>query len=162
MKDLINIEQDLTKLSGEHNLILQQTNLVHVNGEPGRGLAQQLHDRWPHCHPYDRNGVQPDMGSIRIISSLDNSPTICCLNAQRNVGRKQIKDDYSERLVAFDAALEKVKAVLQNGELKNIEKIYIPYKIGCGYGHGDWQEYYARIDRFSQNVSQPCYLCHLL
>jgi len=75
------------------------TNTVHVHGESGKGLAEHLHCRWPHCHPYDRKGVQPQMGSVQIIASQNDSPIIRCLNAQRNVGRKQIDDDHAERMV---------------------------------------------------------------
>ena len=163
-KMLHEIKQDLTTLTGQEKLIVQQTNLVHVKGEAGKGLAEQLHHRWPHCHPYDRKGVQPSMGSIQIIASQHNSPTICCLNAQRNVGRQQIKDDYEERLVAFQNGLDRLRSALKkDGALHNVVKmVYFPNKIGCGYGHGNWQKYHALVLAFADAISPiPSYLCHL-
>jgi hypothetical protein len=156
------IKQDLTALNGKDKLIVQQTNLVHVHAETGKGLAQHLHRRWPHCHPYDRKGVQPAMGSIQLISSQDHSPTICCLNAQRNIGHKQIQDDYEERLMAFANGLNQIKIAMQKeGELAMISAVYFPYKIGCGYGHGDWQKYYPLLLEFAKSILPlPTYLCH--
>jgi len=155
------IKQDLTALNGKDKLIVQQTNLVHVHGESGKGFAEHLHRRWPHCHPYDRKGVQPKMGSVQIIASQNDSPIICCLNAQRNVGRKQIDDDYAERLVAFAYGLEQVKYAIKK-EHMDVSGVYFPYKIGCGYGHGDWQKYHPLLLEFAKDMSPlPCYLCHL-
>lgn len=69
-------------------------------------------------------------------------------------------DDYAERLVAFENGLAQLSVALTKGDLENkIKSIYFPFKIGCGYGHGDWTEYEKRIQRFAADVPQPIVLC---
>ena len=153
---LIPVQQDLTLLRGSDKMIIQQTNLQHVDGQAGKGLAQILHETWPHCHPYNRYGVRPELGSVQTFPSHDNSPVISCLNAQRWVGWKQMKEDYDERLEAFRTALNTVQTELRGNSI--IKEVYIPDQIGCGLGRGDWKKYLPVLEAFAIGIPQRCYL----
>jgi len=71
-----------------------------------------------------------------------------------------MNDDYAERLVAFAYGLEQVKYAIQKGDIP-VDGVYFPYKIGCGYGHGDWQKYPLLLEFAKDMLPLPCYLCHL-
>lgn len=155
---LIPVRQDLTLLRGSDKMIIQQTNLQHVDGQAGKGLAQLLHEKWPHCHPYNRSGVRPELGSVQIFKSVNDSPIISCLNAQRWVGWKQMKEDYAERLGAFQKGLDTVRDELKSNE--TIKEVYIPDQIGCGLGRGDWKNYLPLLEAFAVSIPQRCFLAH--
>lgn len=155
---LIPIHQDLTLLEGGDKMIIQQTNLQHVDGQAGKGLAQYLHERWPHCHPYNRSGIRPELGSVQMFESDNNSPVISCLNAQRWVGWKQMKENYNERLEAFERALKTVQNELRCNT--TIKEVYIPNQIGCGLGRGDWKKYLPILEAFAVGIPQRCFLAH--
>ncbi len=155
MKTIL-INKDLLTITGEENLIVQQTNCTSINGRC-QGLAKDITERWPHIIPYQRKEVAK-MGSIQIFASKDESPTVCCLNTQMFVGWKQATEDYAIRHMAFRMSLKKLTHWL---ETANIKAIYFPDRIGCGLAKGSWEVYLALLDEFAARIPIPCYRCLL-
>ena len=100
-------------------------------------------------------------------------PVICCLFAQYRMGgngknyyylkAKYIDDEYlavkdcpQSRLNYFEKSMAALKkALLSDSEWKNIDKIVIPFKLGCGLGGGNWVKYRKIIDDFAVAVANP-------
>lgn len=119
-------------------------------------------------------GNRPHPGTIQFKTSPSSSssrPVICCLFAQFRMGGNganfyyvngkhtdpeylRIQDCPKSRLKYFRKSMNNLKLALNNNEAwKNIDKIIIPFYIGCGLGGGNWIEYYGIIRKFAVEVT---------
>ena len=48
------------------------------------------------------------------------------------------------RLQWFKECLDEIE------KIEDLESVAFPYKIGCGYGGGDWNDYLKLIEQFSE------------
>ena len=98
-------------------------------------------------------------------------PVICCLFAQYRMGGNgknyyyqnarhidaeylAVKDCPQSRLNYFKESMAALKKSLLF-DWKNINKIIIPFKLGCGLGGGNWVDYRKIIDECAVAVVNP-------
>jgi len=129
---------------GELCYIAHQCN---CESKIAKGLAKDVFDRFPGADIY-RDGSERVMGNVIVKGNIIN---IC---AQYNRGRAKIFgiDTDITREQAFSEALEKLPSCLHS-TIQSV-KILFPWKIGCGYGGGDWEHYKAMIHTFATNHPQ--------
>ena len=107
---------------------------VNSRGVAGVGLAQQIRDRWPDWFTEYRRFTPTlsRLGGVHWyeVTSLQNRAqlSIASLLAQDGYGRDKRYTNYAYLATA-----------LLNVEAQRTgEQVYIPYKLGCGNGGGDW------------------------
>lgn len=106
---------------------------VNCKGVFGAGLAKQIKLNYPLAYREyitKHNGNQLVLGEP-FYTKISDDIIIYHLPAQLGFGRTGLHTNYS----ALNECLVKVKKSLQ--DLPELP-IYIPYKLGCGLGGGDW------------------------
>lgn len=138
------IHGDITKVVLEKGgSIVHQGNLIKV---AGAGVALAIRNAWPRwyihfCHKTAR------LGQIDTFPVASEPPiSIITIYAQEGIGRQKRQTDYP----AF------IEAVQEVGELYRMRiipsPIYLPYKIGCGLGGGDWNKILPIIQNHLPNA----------
>ena len=84
--------------------------------------------------------VDYQLGEVDVFIANRYPPlAIATLYAQENIGTEKKQTDTK----AFSATLHMLKKLSAAREIPL--PIYLPYKIGCGYGGGDWEEILSLI-----------------
>ena len=118
-------------LEANENFIIQQCS---CSGRRAMGLSQQISDKFG-VNPYNRK-INDKPGTYKL------NKNIVCLFAQLNPGKPNNDDTKNMRLIWFKESFEQFIK-------ENKGSIAIPYKIGCGYGGGDWNDYFKIIEELS-------------
>jgi O-acetyl-ADP-ribose deacetylase (regulator of RNase III) len=132
-------------LDVESGIICHQVN---CQGKMGAGLAKGIRNRFPlvykeYIQEYNTNGIE--LGMV-YITRIDNKLRVANLAAQDRYGKRGRYTDYK----AFRKCL---KHLTKYVKCEGIEKVYFPYKIGCGYGGGgDWNIIKAMIEKYFPNA----------
>jgi len=120
---------DITK-----GTICQQVNCKKV---AGAGLAMQIRNKYPKWY---KEFLEFDGNLGEVFLYKVNELTIASLYSQENYGR--LEDRYTD----YDAFLECLYELKSRINVSLNEKIYFPYKIGCGLGKGDWRYISKQIE----------------
>lgn len=107
---------------------------------------------------------RPTLGSIDVLGDADDHTrtkpyVIIGLVAQRDYGSPHVRrrhrppgsDTILDRLRWFRAALD---TACQHCVDHGLTTLALPYKIGCGLGGGDWDEYCSVIDAMQRNYEE--------
>jgi O-acetyl-ADP-ribose deacetylase (regulator of RNase III) len=138
------INQDILEI--EEGIICHQVN---CQGVMGSGLALAIKNKWPQVYEdyslvvqcYKKTSVSL-LGHVDI-SGINENLYVANLFGQDNYG-KGLQTNY----VALSIALTKV--YLRACSLNT--RVYIPYKIGCGLGGGDWKRVTDIIELAAPNA----------
>lgn len=126
------------------DIIVHQTN---CQGVMGHGIALQIKQRYPKVynayHHYCKTNLGTDILGTALICQDDKY--IANVFGQLNFG-EGLQTDY-ERL---EKGLTEVKDFAKENSLS----VAIPYKIGCGLAHGDWNIVQNIIEKVFNDV--PC------
>lgn len=123
---------DITQVVQEQGgSIVHQGNLKKV---AGAGVALAIRNAWPRWYTHFRH-KNARLGEIDVFPLQMVPPiTIITIYAQENVGTHQPQTDPR----AFATAVSEIK---EHYNMRIIPApIYMPYRIGCGLGGGNWSE----------------------
>lgn len=120
-------------LKCEERILIHQTNCLGIMGS---GVAKQIRAKSPRTYlEYrefcDRMTPEELLGKVQLV--VDDDKVYVNLFSQLDFGRKKRHTDYE----AMDDGLRVLKVYLDT-LYKDIDRIAIPYNIGCGLGGGDW------------------------
>jgi O-acetyl-ADP-ribose deacetylase (regulator of RNase III) len=129
------INKDILKI--DHGIITHQVNTA---GVMGAGLALSIRKKYPEVYTeyirlYRENSLHLGTGFIVKIS---NDLFIFNMICQESYGYSKVYTDYN----AMRSSLNFLKIESSKKELP----VYIPFKIGCGLGGGDWNVVYKIIE----------------
>lgn len=170
-----------TALRDNTCMLVQITNCVATKPH---GLSRTLANTYPYGCPYSKrrpiNGRNCAVVSDRAkpgqisIENNEGKPQICNLFAHfymgypnglwakrakenKNNDRDLLKgignDTEENRLLWFNEALCNLEAYLKT-EIGIIDKVVVPYMIGCGLGGGDWNRYKNILKEFSVKLKK--------
>lgn len=130
-------------LSVNEGMVVHQVNCV---GVMGAGLALDIKRKWRKVfYQYKlhvENGVQ--LGDVQFVQITD-SIYVCNMFSQKYYGK-----DKGMLYTNYDAMEKGFRTI--NDKSKELGlPIYIPFKIGCGYGNGDWTKVHSLIDKCIPN-----------
>jgi len=140
------IEGDLLESSEKY--IAHQCNCIT---KKGKGLSESIGKKFPYADHYKfRNYKEDIVGTIKI---YEGSTNIICLFAQYLPGKPNSKrlgynsycDTYLERLVWFEKCLKQLENL-------KIDRISMPYLIGCGLAGGNWADYQKILENSKLNI----------
>ena len=135
---------DITKVVLERGgSIVHQGNLQRVAGV---GVALAIRNAWPRWYAHF-SSKRARLGEIDVFPIQMVPPiSIITIYAQDKVGTTQRQTDD----VAFETAIIEVR---EHFNMRIIPApIYMPYKIGCGYGGGDWGVILSIIQNYLPQV----------
>lgn len=132
------------------NIIVHQTN---CQGVMGHGIALQVKQKYPEVynayHYYCKTNCAKDILGTSLICEANDGKYIANLFGQLNYG-EGLQTDYDR----FKSALIEIHDFAKEHNLS----VAIPYKIGCGLAHGDWNIVYNIINEvFSDDVQMNIY-----
>lgn len=134
---MITVRGDAVKLAKERGGVLfHQVNLQRL---AGAGIAYTIRETFPQWYvEYLRTFAQ--LGDATLYQVQVHPETyVASLYAQNGVGTKQRQTDYD----AFETALAKIVPILPPAL-----PLWVPYKIGCGLGGGEWQVIVHILDQY--------------
>ena len=112
------------------NIIVHQTN---CQGVMGLGIALQIKNKYPEVynayHHYCKTNLPSNLLGTSLICEANDGKYIANLFGQLNYG-EGLQTDYDR----FKIALKEIHGFAKENNLS----VAIPYKIGCGLAHGDW------------------------
>ena len=132
-------------LSVTEGMIVHQVNCM---GVMGAGLALDIKRKWRKVFyqykQYVENCSGAELGDVQFVQITD-SIYVCNLFSQKYYGKDKgmLYTNYEAMEKGFKTINERSK------ELKL--PIYIPFKIGCGLGNGDWTKVYSLISKYIPN-----------
>lgn len=132
------------------NIIVHQTN---CQGVMGHGIALQVKQKYPEVynayHYYCKTNCAKDILGTSLICEANDGKYIANLFGQLNYG-EGLQTDYDR----FKSALIEIHDFAKEHNLS----VAIPYKIGCGLAHGDWNIVYNIINEvFFDDVQMNIY-----
>lgn len=144
-------------LTAQVDVIVQQSNCI---GLYPKGIAKDIKDTLG-VDPYvgrrrlDFNlAVEEDRdipGTIKLLRTNTNYPKyVACLFSQYAMGKPKTyygDETYEQRLKWFKKCLRALSKCLENYEIKTIG---FPFGIGCGLAGGNWNEYLAVINDWTE------------
>ena len=141
------INQNILDVS--EGIICQQVN---CQGVMGSGLAKQIRDRWPIVFTYYSAYIlhwkmcNLERYLLGLSCLVDVTPTLQVLNifGQSSYGRDRQYTDYK----AVDQAFKLFKTDKWPMNKDLTRQLYVPFKMGCGTGGGDWATYSAIIEKY--------------
>lgn len=138
------IEGDILEWNGQY--LAHQCNCVSRGENVGGGLYASLVKKYPHADVYaecDPERVSK-RGSIVVRCGLRGENKIISMFAQTYPGKPLQPDDTKEmRLIWFKECLKHIS------KIRDLTQIAFPWGIGCGLAQGEWKDYSALIQEFS-------------
>lgn len=152
-------------LDAKEEYIAQQCNCVTVKAH---GLSAAIAKRFPYADLYSQRSrigsrnctADPDIpGTIKIAADPECPKKIICMFAQWTPGKpsayskfypKTFDDSYKSRKIYFKKCLDEIDSL-------GINRIAMPYLIGCGLAGGIWKDYETML----KNAKTPIVLYKL-
>ncbi len=145
------IDGDILKTKAEY--IAHQCNCIT---DRAGGLAYTLFIKYPFANDY-REEVKRDPGRINIHVSSVFPHAIINMFAQYYPGSSGRNDSKTSRLAWFQSCLDEIATYCPSDA-----KIAMPWKIGCGLAGGNWDKYYALIEKFARDNPKMTVFLHRL
>jgi O-acetyl-ADP-ribose deacetylase (regulator of RNase III) len=148
------IQKDVTTV--EKGVILHSVNAMGVMGS---GVALAIKNKWPKVNSeyvelYNFYKDQPWqlMGGAQRVE-INPNLSVVNLFGQFDIGTDYRRTEYG----SIHQALKRVRYRYLNDKID----IYIPYKMGCDRGGGDWNIVYDIIKTLLDNDNRTIYICRL-
>lgn len=125
---------------------------VNCQKKMGKGLALQIRNKFTQ-HYIDFINTEPELGKV-LITEISPNLYVAALYSQYHFGPKgKTYTNYG----AFEKCLSELNAFATVQKLT----VFLPYKIGCGLGGGDWSKIHSIIQENLEDyaiVYPPTYL----
>lgn len=141
---------DKNILDVEAGIICHQTNCIGAFG----GLAGAIGRKWPIVYrEYQRRIIHIEPNNWKLLGEAQEiqvSPTLSVYNlfGQYDVGIDSRKTEYSALIQAFASLAKEAN-----------RDVYIPYKLGCGLGGGNWNIVSDIIEQAFSYAESDVYIC---
>jgi hypothetical protein len=117
----------------------------------GAGLALWIRNEYPVVYNEYRIHVHSGkvLGTVQIVR-INNDLHIANVFGQEAIKKhfRQVCTDYD----AVDSAFKQLKEYVVNNNL-DIKKVFIPYKMGCGLGGGNWYIYIQTVLQYFPEIN---------
>jgi len=124
-------------LTVDSGIIVHQVNTL---GVMGAGLARDIRNKWPVVYRvYLAHKDISSLGKAQMIK-IDKNLYVCNVFAQDRVGK-----GFNTRYWALERGFQHLMNYITQNNIKLT--VYVPYKIGCGLGGGDWNIVSKIIDQ---------------
>ena len=140
------IDQNILKIKS--GIICHQVN---CKGVMGAGFAYKIRKKWPKAYNHYMRAYTSDclnLGNV-IFTKIKGDLVIAHCCGQFNYGRDKKYTNYE----AIKECLIKVKGFSD----ENLLQVYIPYKMGCALGGGDWKH----VEKIISEIVPNSVICKL-
>lgn len=108
---------------------------VNCQGVMGTGMALAMRTKYPQIFPLYQDRCQTHgnnvLGTIQGIGIKDTQVIVVNIFAQTHYGK-------DERYTSYDALTTALEVLAKQAKRLN-KTVYIPFKMGCGNGGGNWR-----------------------
>lgn len=121
------IQKDV--LTVEEGIIVHQVNML---GTMGAGLAKAVAQKFPIAYDEYKRALaagEVDLGDAQFVFVRDKL-IVCNLFGQKGIGGGKRQTNYAALVKGF-------RSVASAAQYLSLP-VFIPYRIGCGLGGGDW------------------------
>ena len=125
-------------LESDEPVIVHQANCVTRNS---LGFAKSLFTKYPHADIY-KDRKEPDVAGTISVVEAENYPTVVHLFGQFSPGKGR-KSEKREQW--FQQGLLCIENFCKENK---IQRLAMPYRIGCGLAGGNWTDYENMIILF--------------
>ena len=158
-------------LDAKSDYILQQNNCLTISSH---GLSKSIEDRYSYASIYSaripigkRNLATPETrdipGTYKVFEGNTTDPKIVALFGQWRPGKvyspyfsiypeSDPPETKAQRLTWFKDSIYAFGLLLSEKYEKERFSIAIPYRIGCGLGGGNWQDYYTILEEWNKHI----------
>lgn len=142
-RELTTVTRDI--LSNKAGIICHQVNCM---GKMNSGIAKSIRDKWPSV--YDsymemKVKIPGAVQFVRVNSESNGLPLyVCNVFGQEKYGYMGRYTIY----MAVKSAFKRIKKLYPCFTKEYTLPIFIPYKMGCDRGGGDWDKYSAIIKKY--------------
>lgn len=149
-------------LKSDCTTILHQANCFSIMGA---GIAKAIADKYPEAKEVDKNSeYSPDYKFGKYTYAVTESGiTIVNLYGQYDLGPFESKYKTEDRIKMLNSALNYFLFSAKSGLGTNInlQKVGVPYGLGCGLAGGDWNEVRKVLENASLNHKVDIYVYKL-
>lgn len=135
-------------LSVEEGIICHQVNCL---GIMGAGIALQIRNKYPNVFDEYYKLVKLNhydlLGEVQLIK-INDQLSVANIFGQKNIGTDSRKTNYE----AVDEAFKWLKNYIESNRLDS-DKVYIPEKMGCMLGGGNWNVYLSIVGQYFPNIN---------
>lgn len=153
IKMLCNEKGDL--LESDCTTIMHQANCFKTMGA---GIAKSIAEKYPEAYLADKSlPLSPTqrLGKFSYAKAKDRK-TVVNLYGQHGYGQG-IQTDYD----SLESAIHQFFTKARKDSSVNLEKVGVPYKIGCGLAGGDWDIVKSILNRQSELHKVTIYIYQL-
>jgi hypothetical protein len=107
------------------------------------GVAKCIRDKWDKAYvKYKKWSQKPDfqLGSVQFVM-VEDDIAVCNMVGQHGIGFSN--DNPPIRYDAVDSCLRRVANVAKEHKAS----VHMPFKMGCGLAHGNWEEIQKLINK---------------
>lgn len=126
-------------LKSDCTVVMHQANCMSIMGA---GIAKAIAEKYPNAQKVDKKTkYSPEFKYGKFTYSVEeNGVTVVNLYGQYNLGKFKSDEEKIQRMKMLRAAINYFlySAVSGIGTNVNLEKIGVPYNLGCGIAGGDW------------------------
>lgn len=133
------------------DIIVHQTN---CQGVMGHGIALQVKQRYPEVFQQYKISCDTAVNKEYLLGEVEFDKT----NDNKYIASIFGQLYYGEGLQTDYFKLEKGLNTVHDFALENKLTVAIPYKIGCGLAHGDWNLVNAMIETIFKESPVECYV----
>lgn len=137
-------------LDATEKYILHQTNCVSTGG--AAGVAKSIFEKYPYANCYADRVKQSKPGTIDIRGNGNDQRFIINLHGQVYPGSSKyafLELDGAEIRESYF-----YEGLLYVTKINSLESIALPWKIGCGLGGGNWDNYLEILNSFADFVNK--------
>ena len=134
----------------KEDIICHQTN---CQGVMGHGIALQVKERYPKVYNFYKKCCELTKNKKKLLGTVlyvdtEDGKIIANIFGQLNYG-EGLQTNYGKMAIAFNSVHDYAKE-------ENLS-VAIPYKIGCGLAHGDWNIVSKLIENIFDDIDCTIY-----
>ncbi len=154
------IQQDITKSKAKY--IAHQCNCLTTGSS---GVAAVIFSAFPYADVYQTRtqtswkDMRDQPGTIQIMGNGKDQRFVINMFAQLFPGRSKYAESELDGVAARQNYFKKCLDLIS--EIKDLESIAFPYKIGCSLAGGDWNSYYQMLVDFSEKIKGNVEICRI-
>ena len=143
-------------LESDAQYICHQCNCITTRSA---GTAFDIFNKFPYANIYKNRKEWDTVGTIKICGNGKDQRYIINMLAQVYPGKSRYQDSYKDGFSARENYFQKCLELI--AEIKELNSLAFPYRIGCNLAGGNWEHYYKMISDFADKIEAKVYIYQL-
>ena len=136
--------------------ICHQCNCITTHSA---GIAFDIFNKFSYSDIYKDRQEWDTPGRIKICGNGADQRYVINMLSQLYPGTPRYQDSYKDGFAARECYFQ--ECLDQIADIKDLDSVGFPYKIGCNMAGGNWGHYYEMICNFADKVDAKVYIYRL-